>query len=233
MSAVRSWSWVLVLGICSFFLLATAYSTFNYPYPSITATLQSDQTELRDVAGLALGFRRLAADLAWIKTLQYYGTPEEGQSEFEFENGMGRYPKFLEMCRHVARIDPYFTQVYYYGGAVLGWNLERLNEAEALLRDGIQQNPQEWRLPMYLAGLAYQKNHDVASLVKFLEAITSAPDCPLMMKGLLANLYKKQGEFEKAQALWEDLYQTGDPLYVERAKEQFLAIERLRRQRRS
>jgi tetratricopeptide (TPR) repeat protein len=196
-------------------------------YPPMFESLRSPKTELQDVIGAALGMRRLVADLAWIQTLQYYGTPELGQTETEEQNGGGRYPDFLSYCQRVADIDPYFTYVYYYGGASLGWNLNRLSEAEALLKDGIARNPGEWRLPQYLAGLAYQKDHDVANLIKFLESVANDPNSPLLMRALLANLYKKQRLYDKALQLWEQIYETGDPVYASRAVDQFKEIRRL------
>ncbi|OGR93097.1 MAG: hypothetical protein A2992_08830 [Elusimicrobia bacterium RIFCSPLOWO2_01_FULL_59_12] len=208
-------------------LLTYLSKHFRNPYPPMPLSLQGSKTELQDVLGVTLGIRRLAADLAWIQTLQYYGTPEPGQTDFAFHNGMGVYADFLDHCRHVSRIDPYFTYVYYYGGSVLGWNLNRLSEAEQLLREGIAHNPTEWRLPQYLAGLAYQKNHDSANLMKFLESITKDPECPLLMQALLANLYKKQHRYVEALRMWERIYSSGDPSYRQRAREQFQAIHAL------
>jgi len=209
-------------------LLVQLVGRYHNPYPSMTASLSTPQANLGDVGGVALGLRRISADLAWIQTLQYYGTLEPGQSESDFENGLGHYPLFLAHCRHAAGIDPYFTYIYLYGGSVLGWNLNRLSEAEELLREGIARNPTEWRLPQYLAGLAYQKNHDVIELMRFLETIVQDPQCPLMMKALLANLYKKQRLFDKAIALWETIYQNGDADYRLRAIRQVQDIQRLK-----
>ena len=202
---------------------------YHSPYPPMAEGLTNSQTNLEDVGGVALGLRRLAADMAWIQTLQYYGTHEEGQSEFDEENGQGKYPLFLAHCQHVVAIDPYFTYAYLYGGASLAWNLGRLSEAEELLKEGIRNNPTEWRIPQYLAGLAYQKNHNLADLTRFLEAITQDPQCPLMMKALLANIYKKQRLFDKALAVWEDIFAVGDDSYKHRAIEQAKEIQKLRK----
>jgi len=126
-------------------------------------------------------------------------------------------------------IDPYFTYAYLYGGAVLGWNLNRLYEAEELMKLDIANNPSEWRLPQYLAALAYQKNHNVPALITFLETVVQDPQCPLVMKALLGNIYKKQHEFDKAIALWERVYESGDPNYTNRALHQIEEIQKMRR----
>jgi tetratricopeptide (TPR) repeat protein len=214
----RAISWLLLATI-GFLILFQLMLTRQYhsPYPPFTASLTSSETELQDVAGLLLGLRRLAADIAWIQTLQYYGTPESGQSESQLENGQGKYPKLLDYCQRAIRIDPFFTYVYYYGAASLCWNLNRPDEAEILLKEGISANPKEARLSQYLAAMAYQKNHDVNNLITYLEAIAKDPESPLILKTILANIYKKQGLFDKAILMWQFIYETGTPDYQSRA----------------
>ena len=215
-------------GFCLFLL----HARYHTPFPPLADSFGTPEAGLHEVGSVALGYRRLAADMAWIQTLQYYGTHEDYEdekSEQAHESDAGSYPRFLDFCRHVVAIDPYFTYVYYYGGGVLGWNLNRLSEAEELLKEGIARNPHEWRLPQYLAGLAYQKNHDIANLTRFLEGIIQDPDAPLMMKSLLANLYKKQHEYAKAVHVWELLYLSGDPAYMHRAMVEIRNIQILRK----
>jgi len=200
---------------------------FQDPFPPLSVSLSTPTTQLNDFIGIALGIRRLTADIAWIQTLQYYGTEEANQSEEEFENGIGKYPLFLAYCQRVARIDPYFTYVYFYGGGALGWNMNRLDEAEILLKEGIAFNPTEWRLQQYLAALAYQKNHDLSKLTLFLESFVQEEDCPSLLRALLANIYKKQGRYEDAIKIWTLVYQTGDAAYRERAVDQIHRISAL------
>jgi tetratricopeptide (TPR) repeat protein len=193
----------------------------------MAASLATPLADLRDFVGVSLGFRRLAADLAWIQTLQYYGTHEDhdsddghGHGHGGHDYGAGRYPLFTQYCERVARLDPYFTYVYYYGGGALGWNLGRLEEAESLLQLGIRNNPSEWRLPQYLAALSYQKNHDVANIVTFLEGFIGQDDCPNLLRALLANIYKKQKRYRDSIRVWQFIMRTGEPDYVNRGQQQ-------------
>ena len=140
--------------------------------------------------------------MAWIQTLVYYGSTDEGTDAETAEQGGGQYPHFLAYCQRVAEIDPYFKYVYYYGGGVLGWNLNRLDEAEELLKEGIKAHPKEWRFQQFLAALAYQKNHDINKLVDFLEGFVEEKDCPNMLRSILANIYKKQKRYLDAIRVW-------------------------------
>ena len=205
----------LTVGIAG---LATHY--YPTPFPPLSASLSSPVTRLSDFAGIAMGFRKLAADLAWVQTVIYYGTHEEGTPEEEQESGGGRYPLFLAYCQRVTEIDPNYKYVYYYGSAALGWNLNRLNEAEELLMEGIKAHPKEWRFQQFLAGLAYQKNHDINNLMEFLKGFVQEPDCPNLLRSILANLYKKQHRYLDAIHVWMMVYDTGDPNYLQRAASQ-------------
>jgi tetratricopeptide (TPR) repeat protein len=197
------------------------------PFPPLNVSLSSPVARLSDFSGIALGFRALTADLAWIQTLLYYGTHEEGVDPEIAENGGGRYPLFLAYCQRVGQIDPRFKYVYYYGGAVLGWNLNRLDEAEILLKQGIQANPKEWRLQQFLAGLAYQKSHNINSLVDFLKVFSEEKDCPNILRSILAHIYKKQHRYREAIRIWLILYDSKDPSYFTIAKSQIEELSKL------
>jgi tetratricopeptide (TPR) repeat protein len=205
-------------------------SHYSDPFPPLSVSLSSPVAQLSDFVGIVFGFRKLTADLAWIQTLVYYGTSEDPNNEEAGEQGGGQYPLFLAYCQRVEQIDPNFTYVFYYGGGVLGWNLSRLDEAEELLREGIKLHPKEWRFQQYLAALAYQKNHNINKLTEFLESFVEQPDCPNLLRSILANIYKKQKRYLEAIRIWTLVYQTGDPLYLSRAKEEIQEMYPLARE---
>lgn len=216
----RGWGNLLILLLFTAASIACLRPSFPNRFPPLSVSLSSPTTRLRDFNGIGLGLRRLAADLAWIETLQYYGTREAGQTEEEFENGQGKYPDFLAYCERVARLDPSFTYVYFYGGGVLAWNLDRLAEGEVLLKLGVQNNPHEWRLQQYLGALAFQKNHDVKRLAEFLESYVDDPDCPNLLRSILANIYKKEKRYPDSLRIWFKVLDTKDPAYRDRASQQ-------------
>jgi len=205
-------------------LASLAANHYTEPFPPLAVSLSSPVARLSDFACIAMGFRKLAADIAWIQTLIYYGTEERAANSEEIEQGGGSYPLFLAYCQRVARIDPYFEYVYYYGGGVLGWNLNRPEEAEELLKEGIKANPKEWRFQQFLAGLAFQKNHNINVLTQFLEGFVEQSDCPNLLRALLANIYKKQKRYSEAIRVWKIVYETQDPLYLQRAISQIVQM---------
>src|SRR5881398_3042552 len=83
-------------------------------YPDLTELVVAEHYA-EDLGALLLGSRRLAADLAYIQFLQYYGTPSQGGQEEENEpphhhphfDG-GNYPRVKEMGTRLLRLDPFF-----------------------------------------------------------------------------------------------------------------------------
>jgi tetratricopeptide (TPR) repeat protein len=203
--------------VATVFLASLAAYHFNDPFPPLAVSLSSPATRLADFAGVAFGFRSLTADIAWVQTLIYYGTHEGGGDSEAEEQGGGQYPEFLAYCQRVVQIDPNFKHVFYYGAGVLGWNLNRLDEAELLLREGIQRHPKEWRFQQYLAAMAFQKNHNINKLVEFLQGFVEDQDCPNILRSILANIYKKNGRYQDAIHVWSLVYNTNDSGYHEHA----------------
>lgn len=201
-------------------LASLAGRFFTPATPPLALSLASPASRLSDFIGISLGLRRLTGDIAWIQTLIYYGTLEEGMTGEQEHEGAGKYPLFLAYCQRVAQVDPQFKYIYYYGGAVLGWNLNRMDEAEILLKQGIANHPKEWKYQQFLAGLAYQKSHNVNDLVDFLEAFVKEKDCPNIVRSILANIYKKQKRYKDAIRIWLLVYDTQDPMYFKPAQAQ-------------
>jgi tetratricopeptide (TPR) repeat protein len=214
-------TWAFLTSVLAMIGLANVTARYDRdPFPSLAVSLSSPVARLSDFAGIAMGFRRLTADIAWIQTLVYYGTTDETIDSEAAENGGGHYPLFLAYCQRVAEIDPNFNYIFYYGGGVLGWNLNRLDEAEQLLKEGVDAHPKEWRFQQYLAGLAYQKNHNMTKLTEFLQGFAEQSDCPNLLRSILANIYKKQKRYKEAIHIWSIVYETGDPLYLDRVETQ-------------
>jgi tetratricopeptide (TPR) repeat protein len=176
---------------------------------------------LQDMALLAGGFRRFAADLAWVQYLQYLGQNEDVASLGDL---LGR-------TRRVTRLDPRFRRAYLYGASLLAWNPQqpRTEEAVALLREGIARNPSFWRLHSLLAAIAYKEEGQEAAMLASLEKTARDPQSPTILKSIVANLYKKQGRYTDALRIWLDvLDDPGAPEYHRRAASEISRLEWLR-----
>ncbi|MEI8191269.1 MAG: hypothetical protein WCI75_16255, partial [candidate division NC10 bacterium] len=117
-------------------LNAAAIRLFQPALPSARAANFSAENAARDVSLIALGMRRLAADLEFVQMLVYYGTPPEGEeSPFEylhstyFENRGhhghihegGVYPELGPRALRILALDPRFSYAALYSAGALAF----------------------------------------------------------------------------------------------------------------
>lgn len=212
---------------------ASAYRT---PFPPPSEMRSPLDGAAADMIGLAAGARRLAADLWFVRLMQYYGTPElseetaahEGHDHgVELDYGKGKYPQFLPMARHVLEVDPYFSAAGLYGAASLAFNMDRPAEAEELLNFALRYSPREWKYLNVLAAVGYSKAKNPAAVSATIAPLLKDPDCPVMLKQLAAFLNKKAGDYAAAAAIYADIAATSrDPAYVANAERELEKLSR-------
>jgi len=193
-----------------------------------------------DMFSLALGARRLFADLWFVRLMQYYGTPEDigaeegeeaecpehpGHHHHHGMNGEGNYPEFLPRARHILELDPHFATAGLYGAGALAFNLDRTAEAQELLNFGIRQSPREWKYPLLLAAIGYSKATEPMKVAEAIRPVLSDPDCPVMLKQLAAFLNKRAGNLAAAAAIYADIAATSkDTAYVANARRELAKL---------
>lgn len=168
--------------------------------PSL-AELEPTPFVFRDAVMAAGGLRAAAADLAWVQLLQYMAG---NLPEFADRPGR-RHDRVLALSRRVFLLDTSFRRAVLYGASVLGWFEEvgRPEEAAALLREAIARRPDEPLFKLYLAALAFKQQGRDEQMVALLERSFDDPTTPSTMKVILANLYARAGEDEKALLTWQ------------------------------
>jgi len=192
--------------------------------PSLGAVHLAPESAIEDLAFLGLGMRRQAADFHFIRLLQYYGTSEGPEEEEHHHEGHhhgegGVYPEIYPRTLRMLELDPYFRYGVLYAAGALAFNLNRPEEAVALLHRALEHDPQAWRYQLYIAAIAYKKDREYGRLVEVLEPALSDPDCPAMLKAIVAGIYQKLGKKERAIALYRDIESNSkDPEYRELAR---------------
>lgn len=232
---------VLFLLIFLIFKLSVRiHSNFQFPFPPFNQSVFDLSNEFkktislerplgshagyRDVGGILMGLRRLTADIAWIGILQYYGshqfeeTEEDNANKHEHQHsdfGGGDYPALKKMIQRVIRLDPSFYYAYLVGGGALVWNLNRPEEGMEIFIEGIQRNPTYWKFRLYAGAVIYKQKGKFEEMIKLLEDAVRYPDCPTMIKSILANIYKDRKNFKRALEIWIDVFENEktDPWY--------------------
>jgi len=146
-----------------------------------------------------LKIRKAAADMLWIDILQYCG-----DISFVLDHGA----KMPALSWSLTDLDPLFTQGYMFCGPMLMWNCAMPGKAALLLRKGINYNPEEHRLQLYLAAFTYSGN--LESEIAVLEKLAFTADAPFMLRRILSNAYAKQGKLKHAAAICRLVLETSE-----------------------
>lgn len=118
---------------------------------------------------VALGYEHALADVLWFRTIGYFGRHYRSDRV---------YPWLASMCNVVTDLDPQAEHVYRFGGVLLPWEANRIDDGVALLEKGTRNMPQSWRL-RYLLGFSYYFFvGDLATASRTLRAATLLPGAP-------------------------------------------------------
>src|SRR5205085_854694 len=113
------------------------------------------------VKRMSLGMEGLAADIYWIRTVQYFGGKliDSGQPLSAAATANVRMDLLAPLLNVVVTLDPHHIPAYRFGAIFLP---ERdLPAAIALLEKGIQENPNEWRLYQDIGYINWQAGNKV------------------------------------------------------------------------
>lgn len=230
--------WLIIFSLlisCVFIFQVKLRKNFSFNYPFFTEILNISVNKktsygLLDLSGIIFGMRRMAADIAWIQLMQYYGTLETDESgkEIDFHGedyGGGKYHEVLNLTQRVIRLDPYFHYAYLYSAGALAWNLNRPEEGIILLHEGIRNDPKYWRFRLYLGAVIYQQLGKFEKMLFLLEETKKYPDCPNLVKVILSNIYEKQGRYFDSLKIWLEVLESKDEFYRFRAEKKILELK--------
>jgi tetratricopeptide (TPR) repeat protein len=142
-----------------------------------------------------LGFTGLAADLTWIRTVQYFGSRLEGQE---------RFPQLYQLVDLATSLDSHFLDAYQYGGLFLVIARQYPN-AIAIYEKGIAANPSAWQLPHDLGRLYFLELQDYPKAMHWWEITDRLPGRPHYIPRFLIRLQAKLGHVETAMELWQQM----------------------------
>ncbi|MFZ0798808.1 MAG: hypothetical protein WCA13_15095 [Terriglobales bacterium] len=171
---------------------------------------------------LSLGYTGLLADIYWTRAVQYFGT--------QHHNGSSDFRLLAPLLEVTTELDPRLLPAYQFGANFLapqppnGAGLP--GSALALMKYGIEHNPDQWRLYYNLGFLYYTELKDYAKAADAFAQGAKLPVTNEFMPILAARMAQHAGEFETARMLWFTTYQsTKDALVRENAVQHLRALQ--------
>jgi tetratricopeptide (TPR) repeat protein len=150
-----------------------------------------------------LGYRHIAADLIWLKAVQYFGDMKQTAGGFRWA---------YHATDVVTDLDPEFVIAYQAGGTILGVWSGLMDESIALLKKGMRHNPNDWRFPFLIGYDYFYELCDPANGAKYFQLASTLPDAPAYLARLAARLSVEAGDPDAAIEFLEEFSgQVADP----------------------
>jgi hypothetical protein len=153
------------------------------------------------------GFESIAADIYWLRTVQYFGSERRFAREKRFD-------LLRPLIDITTDLDPRLEVAYRYGAIFLAEpapeGAGRPREAVEVLEKGVRMNPRSWRLRQDLGFFNYIFLHDAQRASEILTEAAEVPGAPFWLRTLGADLLLKGGERRAARTMWRQMYEQAE-----------------------
>ena len=155
---------------------------------------------------ISLGYTGLMADLYWTRVVQYFGGKHHQNAE--------EYKLLAPLLEITTTLDPHLLVAYEYGAIFLAQQPPEgagdPQAAVALVKKGIRENPEAWRLWYHLGYIYFDQMHDSKTASEAFLDGSKVPGALPWMKVMAAALAQHAGEAETARYLWTQIYNSSD-----------------------
>ncbi|MBX3283225.1 MAG: hypothetical protein KF756_12180 [Acidobacteria bacterium] len=158
-----------------------------------------------DLKGYLLGADSLVADWFWMRSLQYIGDKVVNSKEdLQLDDLRNLNPRLLyPMLDSATDLDPHFIAPYAYGAMVLP--AIDGEQAIAITKKGIENNPKEWRLYQHLGYIYWRaKLYDQAAAAY--EKGSKVEGAAPFMQLMAASMRTEGGSRSTARAIYQEMY---------------------------
>lgn len=155
-----------------------------------------------------LGHADAAADLAWLRAIQYYGAHRKSDNRFDH---------LYHVFDILTTLSPRFESAYVFGAFALAQEGRNFAHAEALLRKGLERNPRSGRLAFELGFLYYVKpnGRDLARAAEAFDIASRLPGRADVARRFAAFCHQNAGSLAVAYALWQQVRETSANAYMQ------------------
>jgi len=150
---------------------------------------------------VSLEYRELAADLVWLRSIQYYGFHLMTDRKYEW---LGHVFGIL------TTLDPKFIGAYHFGAMTLAWDARKPQEAVDFLAGGMAANPLNWQLPFDAGFASYMLLRDYERAGVLFDIASRLPDAWQITSRWAAVAMSRAGDFETARQMWREIYENSE-----------------------
>ena len=184
------------------------------------------------VRRLPVAYQTLAADLYWIRAVQYYGGTKQlvGSGQPAAVGGVGdprsRYDMLYPLLDLTTTLDPRFNIAYRFGAIFLAEPYPggpgRPDQAIALLEKGLQVQPNKWEYMQDIGFVHYWWRHDYEAAASWFERGSKVPGAPWWLRSLAASTLTQGGDRQSSRLMWQAILEASEVDWVRRDAERRL-----------
>lgn len=172
-------------------------------------------TSAEALGRMALGFRALAADLYWMRSLQYFGGIQRShRDKGTGDSGREEYTALYPLLDLTTSLDPRFNLAYRFGAIFLSEKPPggpgRPDLAIALLRKGLRARPDRWEYMHDIGFVHYWWDHDYIAAAEAFRQASEMPGAPVWLKPLAATTLAQGGDRRSSRMIFTALYQSAE-----------------------
>jgi hypothetical protein len=154
------------------------------------------------------GFEALAADIYWLRTVQYFG----GERLFSREK---RFELLRPLVDITTTLDPRLEIAYRYGAIFLceppPTGAGRPREGIEVLEKGVRNLPLSWRLRQDLGFFHFLFLNDAPRAASILLEAADIPGAAFWLRSLAADVLAKGGDRAGSRLMWQRMFEQAEP----------------------
>lgn len=189
------------------------------PHGAVEDVLYLDSPKV--LKRLDLGYDGLLADIYWTRAVQYFG--------FRHHNHESTFNLLAPLLEITTHLDPHLVVAYQFGASFLApgppFGAGQPERAIELMRYGIENNPDNWKLYYDLGFVYYMNLHDYKQAADAFDRGARIPSAHPFLRVLAAQMAEHAGDFDTARMMWSTTYQnTQDEMIRQNATEHLRAL---------
>ena len=187
-----AWAIALGLGTLSATLATDAFHVLPRPRPLEELSYYPSGDLLKPST---LGHPQAAADLAWLRAVQYYGEHRKTDNQFV---------RMEHVFNILTSLAPGFESAYVFGAFALAQEGRDFAAAERLMHRGLEANPHSGRLAFEMGFLYYVRpgGRDLIRASEYFAQAARQPNAPPQAARFAAYARQHSGNLAVAYELW-------------------------------
>lgn len=160
------------------------------------------------ISRAVLSLDALAADVYWMRTMQYYGGTRLSRTADK------TYPLLHTLLDLTTSLDPQFSLAYRFGAIFLAEappdGPGRPDLSLALLRKGLAASPDRWQYAMDTGFVYYWWLQDYTTAAAWFERAANMPGGSWWLRSLAAVTLAEGGDRRSSRRMWQQILESAD-----------------------